>query len=132
MTAALRRFDTRQRAILMSIDTLYKVIPPTGAILAKTTLLPRDPGYSRLKGIVEPILQEARSHAEMEHVAVLYQGKPASMFVDEVGALIPLEFNRRATEIYHAAWLSRYPTADPDTLDRIYGTVVLFTRNVWF
>lgn len=47
----------------------------------------------------------------LEHVTVLFQGKRCSMFVHEMGAILPLEENLLATEIYYNA--SRARGVDP-------------------
>lgn len=43
----------------------------------------------------------------IEHVAVLWKGKRAHMFVDEIGAIRGLPRNERATRIYYNATISR-------------------------
>ena len=47
----------------------------------------------------------------LEHVSVLFDNRPCSMFVNEEGALIPLEENIIATQVYYAA--SRARGVDP-------------------
>lgn len=94
---------------------------------------PRDPGYSRIKALVGPLL----NNEPLEHVGVLHEGDLRDMFVSEIGHLTlttrgPLPINAAATIIYRRNWMSQYPLSDPDILPTIVGTAVLFTnRLVW-
>jgi hypothetical protein len=103
--------------------------------------LPRDPGYERLRDIVMPIL--GGKGCNMEHVSVLAdfdpQGKrfkPLDMFVDDRGYVKGLHRNETATEHYRRAnQMGRTAVpkvADPEKLNAIYGTAILFNRRVWF
>lgn len=87
-----------------------------------------DPGYYALKAIIEPLLDGAH----MEHVTVLFEGRRGDMFVDEEGQLKGLPRNDAATAIYRAAYLSRQPKADPESMPDIVGTAIVFDRQVWF
>jgi hypothetical protein len=91
------------------------------------------PGYDQLKAFIEPLLDGA----PLEHVSVLWNGKPADMFVDELGRLElttrpPLPRNEEATTIYRAAALRREPERDPESMPFIAGTAILFEQRVWF
>lgn len=102
--------------------------------------LPREPGYEKLKAIIEPLLDGGW----MERVAVLadFAGgthfQPTDMFVDENGhlKLPPLPRNEAATIIYRRATMlgrtSAPKPADPEQLPFIVGVAVLFDRRVWF
>lgn len=114
------------------IATTYRVIPPEGAVKAYSVDWPLDPGFRTIKEVVIPILREVHHAADLEHVSVLFDGSPSSMFVDSIGAMLSLPVNRRATEIYWTHGLTRNPAADTTDWPRVFGTVVLFTRNVWF
>lgn len=94
--------------------------------------LPEEPTYRRLENLIKPLLDGG----DLEHVTVLYEGERHDMFIDELGATslqpgYPLPVNRRATEIYRAAWLAQHPGDDPDDLPAIHGPAVLFHRIVW-
>jgi hypothetical protein len=90
---------------------------------------PEAPKYEPLKALIEPLIGGG-----LEHVAVLFQGKRADMFVHEYGAgafgMKPLPVNAAATAIYHAA--SKAVGHDVTRAPRIYGVAVVFRRRVWF
>lgn len=95
---------------------------------------PEDPGYQRIKALVEPLLGDKE---RLEHVTVLHNDGPADMFVSEMGHMVltyrvPLPINDAATAIYRAAWMRRHPGDDPHDLPTIAGVAVLFDRRVWF
>ena len=85
------------------------------------------PGYDALRPFLEEILG-----GPLEHVSVLWHGKPADMFVRETGRIDGLPRNEEATAIYRAYWLSQHPDAKPEELDFICGPAVLFDKLVWF
>lgn len=95
---------------------------------------PKDPGYGRIKALVEPLI----GGEPLEQVAVLHAGQRRDMFVSETGNVHlttrdPLPINDAATAIYRHNRLTQHPGTDPDTLPTIAGTAVLFTnRRVWF
>lgn len=109
----------------------YSIIPAdeTKPIEPKDIDLPSRPNLAEIRAIVLPVLQAVRAKAHLEHVAVLYKGNRASMFVDDEGALFDLPVNIRATEIYHAA--SRSVGRDVSDAPLIYGDVIQFEMNVW-
>lgn len=117
------------------IPTKYLIMRPDEPHETCTIEWPLDPGYSRLKKLLMPLLDG--NH--LEHVSVLadFDGgtdfKRADMFVDECGALNGLPRNEAATAIYRRNALTRAP-ADYDTeqLPAIYGPAILFARLVWF
>lgn len=78
-------------------------IKPDGTMEVHET--PGEPSWDDMKEFVGGFL---------EHVSVLFQGRRCSMFVHEEGALIPLDVNSVATEIYYAASRARgvEPTDD--------------------
>jgi hypothetical protein len=90
-----------------------------------------EPTYSQISDQITPILKTNR----IEHVAVLFNGKRADMFVDECGAIglrnrEPLPINEAATKIYHAA--SRRRGADMTDAAKIHGVaVVVANRIIW-
>jgi hypothetical protein len=108
--------------------------------------LPKDPGYQRLKDLIEPLLRAEHGgrdiFSDIERVAVLYAGKPCDMFVAGNGraSFLPREEwlprNEAATAIYRAAnqagRTAMPKAADPEELHSIAGTAILFDRPVWF
>lgn len=90
--------------------------------------LPSDPGYDRLKKLLDPILE-----GPLERVAVLFDGAKRDMFVHEHGAVIGLPRNEAATKIYRTNGLRHEPDRDPESMPAIHGTAVLFPgAQVWF
>jgi hypothetical protein len=65
--------------------------------------------------------------ANVEHVSVLFNGKPAHMYVDEDGLSKTLPFNRKATRIYANLSLrnSGLPTYDDLTKQPPRGVVCI-------
>lgn len=90
--------------------------------------LAKEPGYLALKTVLTPLLDGA----DLEHVSVLFEGRRADMFVDEIGANKGLPRNEPATTIYRANWLAQRPEERPESLPAIYGPAVVFARRVWF
>lgn len=114
-------------------DTPYTVFQPDGSQTAHTvSSWPDKPGYKAICAVVLPILRRARPKADLERVQVLDDHEPRDMFVDDMGALVGLPVNRKATAIYRANWMLHHPSDDPDALPSIYGPAVLFGRRVWF
>jgi hypothetical protein len=116
----------------MLIETTYEIIPPQGEIEFYSVKLEGDPGYKKLCQTLDPIF----GPHQWEHVSVLWEEKPADMFVDENGRFKNLEFNQRASEIYWANWLMRFgdtPKVRAELISSpIGGKAVLFHRKVWF
>lgn len=116
------------------MQTKYTVISVAGDTTEHTVDWPDDPGYDRIRTLVEPLLG---ADEPLEHVAVLYNGERRDMFVSELGNVVlttrgPLPVNTVATTIYRANWLNRHPETDPDSMSAIHGVAVLFTdREVW-
>lgn len=108
------------------IKTPYTLIPPKGDQVEGVVEWPAEPTYELIKSIVEPYVGDW-----MEHVYVFFDGKPTDMFVNENGHMRKLPYNIRATTIYRAASLKRFPHLDPNTLPIIVGPAVLFHRKVW-
>lgn len=67
----------------------------------------------------------------MQYVSVLYGGKPCSMFVDDEGMVRGRPINARASAVYWTHVLQNSPTADPVTMNAIYGPALLFDRVIW-
>lgn len=84
-------------------------------------------GYDAIRALVEPHLDGAR----MEHVTILLNGKRSDMFVDEFSRIHNLPRNEKATAIYRANWLSRYPETEPEEMPWIAGPAVVFSEMVW-
>lgn len=105
--------------------TIYRVGKEPERAVAE---LPADPGYLRLKAIINPLL----GGAELEHVSVLHAGGRLDMFVDECGSINGLLRNEPATVIYRNNWLTQHPDTAPESIAAIYGTAILFDRRVWF
>ena len=108
------------------ILTPYTFIPPKGDEVKGEIEWPKNPGYEKIKELVEPYVG-----GWLEHVYVLNEGKQADMFVNENGHMLKLPFNLRATTLYRAASLKRWPGMDPKTLPIIVGPAVVFHRPVW-
>jgi hypothetical protein len=107
--------------------TKYTVLQPDGGSDVRYVTWPVEPGYEAIRDVVEPILK-----ADLEHVTVLYKDKRTDMFVDDCGALKHLPRNDAATEIYRAAYLKRHPDTDKEKMPAIYGTAIIFDRQVWY
>lgn len=111
--------------------TIFRV--GDGAVERGEVDWPREPGYHKIRDLVEPILGDGEP---MEHVSVLWQGKRADMFVSKYGHMAldsrpPLPRNDRATDIYRTKWMTQHPDGDPESLLTITGTAILFHRIVW-
>jgi hypothetical protein len=108
------------------LSTTVSIFMPDGAIIVAEFPLPDRPGLERIREIVEPHL----NGGEMERVAVLHEGGPCDMFVDETGHIKRLKPNPNATAIYHAA--SKARGLNTSRAPIIVGPAVLFHRRVWF
>lgn len=85
------------------------------------------PTIEGLRTLLTPLLDGA----QYEHVYVLHEGQRRDLFVDEESRRKGLDRNEAATAIYRNNWLTRHPTADPESLEAIYGPAVLFSARVW-
>ncbi len=112
------------------MNMTYRILRANGVEETSQIDWPHDPGYDRLKALIEPLLDGAH----LEHVSVLHKGGRADMFVDKEGHCKdpPLPRNEAATAIYRAATMRREPKTDPESLPYIVGTAILFDRMVWF
>lgn len=81
--------------------------------------------FAELKPLINGLVE-----GRLEHVAVLFEGRRADMFVEEYSASSNPP-NLEATKIYHASSLSRDPGADVSSWPMIHGTAVLFEKIVW-
>lgn len=111
------------------MKTKYTIIKPDGTQEDHVVDWPKEPGYDRIRAVVEPIL----GGGFLEHVAVLFCDKPHDMFVDEEGHLPHknLPRNEKATAVYRRATLKRDPKRDPESIPWIAGTAIIFHRRVW-
>lgn len=110
------------------MQTRIIVMLPTGERSEMSLDLPFDPGFVRLQEIVAP--QLGGKGSRMERVAVLFEGKPCDMFVDENGHSRGLPPNAQATAVYHNATKTRGESTKDAPI--VVGPAVLFTRKVWF
>lgn len=113
------------------IETAYAIIVPGKPPVLMATMMTQRPSLDELRSVIRPALR-LTDDDHFERVAVLNQGVPTDMFVDECGAVKGLPRNDEATKIYHAFWLTKYPDADVSKLPFIAGIAVLFNRRVWF
>ena len=114
------------------MDIAYRIIPPQGEETVGVIPLAEVAGLDKLKAFVLPHLRAGRPLANLEHVAVFYMARRASMFVDENGATDGLPVNEAATAVYHAASVARGETVDqPTPWPKSHGVAVLFDRNLW-
>lgn len=67
-----------------------------------------------------------------EHIRMHVNGEPRDLFCDEMTGIKDMPVNERATELYRSLLLAANPHADPASLPRICGTVVVFDEQVWF
>lgn len=119
--------------------TSYRLYWPGGLTHDHWIYWPKDPGYSRIRDLLELIFGKG---ASFEHVTVwLGEGMTdhvtgkgyADMFVDERGVLKELDRNNEATRLYRANYLTHVdPEADPESLPFIAGVAVVFFRQIWF
>ena len=115
--------------------TSFLIIRPEPPLTVVDVDLPEDPGFQRLKAIIEPIIRADRAHAHFEHVSVLHDGKPADMFVDDEGVLHDLPANMPATRVYHANSIARgepHLNGVMPGAPIIRGVAILSSRRVWF
>jgi hypothetical protein len=122
------------------MKTAYTIYHHGGAQERGEIDWPDEPGYDRIKKLVEPLIE-----GPIEHVTVLDPSKidadeidpradRRDLFVDELGHVRktgPKPRNDAATTIYRANWMRMHPTQDPESLPFIAGTAVLFDRIVW-
>jgi hypothetical protein len=122
------------------MDTIMTFMYVNGTKLERTVDLRKRPSYDELEMVMGPVFDSQRGGkpTHFEHVSVLWDGKPADMFVDENGAVhgMALPVNEEATKIYHAASIKRDNLRAPSGIisgaPKIHGTAVIFNRRVWF
>lgn len=91
------------------------------------------PSLAELKAVIMPYLDRGDgTKPNLEHVSVLFQDRPADMFVDEIGLIDGLPRNEAATDIYRSFWRKHHPEDDPESLPHIAGPALIFSRRVWF
>jgi hypothetical protein len=109
----------------------YHVIFEQGVVRTADWLLPLQFGCPRFEHIRDSL--GFKPDAPLEHVSVLWQGKLAHMFVDEIGLMTGRELNPKATRVYWNNTLSRHGrksllyndlTADP-AVNQIVDTAIL-------
>lgn len=120
------------------MKTRYRIMRVGAADEVVETNLPDEPGYFKLRDIIAPLLDRGA----LEHVSVLadFDGgenyQALDMFVDDCGLLKNRPRNETATTIYRRAnqmgRSSLQKAADPEILNYIVGTAILFDRRVWF
>lgn len=111
--------------------TTFLIIDPDGKRTSGVVRWPKTPTFDQISETVRPLLQANRDGAQLERVAVLHDGEPVDMFVDQASGLFPeLPENEYATKIYHAASVAR--GRDLTNAPKIYGRAILFSRRVWF
>lgn len=111
-----------------ALPTRYRVLPDVGDATDHSINWPREPHSDLINELCRPLI----GGGFIERVAVLHDGAPMDMVVDEQGHMKGLPRNEQATAIYRAASLRRDPDLDPETLPWIAGPAVLFLRRVWF
>ena len=91
--------------------------------------LAANPSYQQLRDLITPLLDGG----DLEHVSVLFEGRRADMFVDELGHVKnpPLRMNKAATAIYRASKMKQQPHIDPEELNWIAGPAIVFSEIVW-
>lgn len=89
------------------MSTLYRINPDGSFVTFDNQITA--PSYVSMKKFIEC--------ETLEHVSVLFDGKPAHLFVDEDGSTKELPVNERASAIYANVLRSRYglPTYDDMT-----------------
>lgn len=69
-----------------------------------------------------------------EHVNVFWKGKYTDMFVNEIGMILKLPVNKKATEIYRNNVVYHEKITDPliiNGMPKIYGPAILLSEKVW-
>jgi len=101
------------------------VYPPALGAQREVREVGRVENYDDIKRVVTPLLDGG----DLEHVSVLFEQRPADMFVDEDGARKGLPENPEATAIYQAWSIQRGSKAAD--LSKIYGVAIIFEKLVW-
>ena len=109
------------------MKTDFTVLYPDGRRERKSVDWPEEPGYERIRNIVELYLDGGI----MERVNVFWDEKYTDMFVDDGRHGKKLPRNEAATEIYLNNIRVHAP-AMPIGSAHIVGPAVLFDRKVWF
>lgn len=102
--------------------------------------------YTRVERIEEPSLKELQDAVEgyIEHISLMWNGKPAHGYVNEDGKLRRLPNNTKATAVYHNIiqghndkQFQEYKDLNEDPTDFIYwgadwivGNMVIWTGDV--
>lgn len=115
--------------------SIFMIITIDGAIETREYVLPPRPGLDALKRVLRPIFEAQRAGSHFERVAIIDENaKPTDMFVDDEGtAFFPP--NLAATKHYHRFSISRgrqHMNGIVHDIPMIYGTAVVFDRQVWF
>jgi hypothetical protein len=120
---------------MLAIDTSlinYTVFWDDGIVSTTSEIYwPTRPNSEQLHDLLDPILG-----GPFEHVTVWVQYshgefRRADMFVREGGRMLDLPRNEIATALYRTARMSEEPYVDPEALDWVAGTAVLFHDRVW-
>lgn len=88
--------------------TQYHILYPDGGTASGEWTGRLEHGWPSFKDIRSRLMFEP--NALLEHVSVLWKGRPAHMFVDEMGLITqpPRQVNPRASRIYWNATLNRF------------------------
>ena len=109
------------------VTTSYTIFRPGQPDERGSVDWPKEPGLKLLHGMLDPIIGN-----DLEHVAVLHEGRRADMFVGGSSAIDGSPANAAATRVYRNNALTQSPSMRPDSLPEVYGAAVLFDRLVWF
>lgn len=109
----------------MSRRVIHIFYPTTGNVDVRVVDCESD--HASLDRLLRPLLDGA----DFEHVLVNWNGARADMFVGEDSSLRDLPVNDKATRIYRAASMERYPRLRPDCLPAVHGVAVLFEEIIW-
>ena len=112
--------------------TIEILIYRPGVAEPETRTIPKPSGYHEMKAAFAPILGD--DCTDIEHVSVLFNGKPSDMFVDEFSAIdrpsrARLAVNEAATEIYHAA--SKALGLLKPRAPKIHGSAIVSRIRIW-
>ena len=110
------------------METKLKIIQPNGEETEVTLDMAQRPTLHDIQAVLAPYFGRAYT----ERVNVLMGKNYTDMFVDEDGFAKGLERNEKATTIYRRNWLEQHPQVNPESMNHIVGTAVVFSRRVWF
>jgi len=97
-----------------------------GADIADEMMIPKPEQYKEMNTVFAPLI----GCKNIEHVSVLFNSRPADMFVGDVSALEGLPVNTAATRIYWAHSRKLGLPIDANT-PRIHGTAIVSPTIIW-